>query len=345
MRWLCLLTILWAEILQGADVPVSRIAFGSCAKESNPQPIWNTIVHADPDLFLFIGDNIYGDSMEAEVLKSKWEQLGAQRGYRKLQQTCPILATWDDHDYGWNDAGSEYPLKRESQKLFLDFFAEPADSPRRRQEGIYDAKIIGPEGMEVQIILLDTRYHRSKLTKGRNLEERGAGITGPYLPDSDPSKTMLGEAQWTWFAEQLKQPARLRIIATSVQLISNEHRWEKWGNLPRERKRFFDLLRKTRANGAIVISGDRHTAEISRLDAGLGYPLYDITSSSLNQSHVWRSELNAHRVGGMYYDENFGVISIDWSEKDPTVRMQIRDLKGRVAIQVRQLLSELQPAK
>lgn len=329
--------------LRAADVPLSRIAFGSCAKEANPQPIWESIVAAEPDLFLFIGDNIYGDSMEVGVLREKWGKLGAKPGYQKLKQTCPIMATWDDHDYGWNDAGSEYRLKRESQQLFLDFFDEPKNSPRRNREGIYDAKIIGPPDQAVQIILLDTRYHRSKLLKDRNMTERGEGITGPYVPKHDPQSTMLGAAQWSWLAKQLKQPAKLRIIATSIQLVSNEHRWEKWGNLPHERDRFFQLLRKTKAGGVIAISGDRHTAEISRMDAGLGYPLYDITSSSLNQPHIWRSELNPHRVGGMYYDENFGIISIDWTEEDPIIRMQILDIKGRVAIQQRHKLSELHP--
>lgn len=320
-----------------------RIAFGSCAKESNPQPIWESVVAAEPELFLFIGDNIYGDAREADVLAKKWRQLGAQPGYRKLKATCPVLATWDDHDYGWNDAGEEYPLKVESQRLFLDFFGESADSPRRQRAGVYDAKVYGPKDREVQIILLDTRYHRSKLLKGRNLEERGEGRSGPYLPKDDPHATMLGEAQWNWLEQQLRQPARLRIIASSIQLISNEHRWEKWGNLPRERERFFRLLRTTKANGVIVVSGDRHTAEFSKLDVGLGYPLYDLTSSSLNQRHVWRSELNPHRIGSVYYDENFGVISIDWSEADPTIRLQIRDMKGRIAIQQRHRLSELQP--
>ena len=151
---------------------------------------------------------------------------------------------------------------------------------------------------------------------------------------------MLGAAQWKWFEEQLKVPARLRIIATSIQLLSNEHRYEKWGNLPHERERFFNLLKKVRPNGVIVISGDRHTAEFSRIDLGLGYPVYDITSSSLNQRHRWRSEINPYRVGGMYYDENFGMISVDWSEDDPTVRLQIRDIDGRIAIQFRHRLSE-----
>jgi len=341
MKAILSLLALFVVTAHAANTPIRRIAFGSCAKESNPQPIWDAIVESNPELFLFIGDNIYGDSMEVDILAAKWKALGTKPGYQKLKATCQILATWDDHDYGWNDAGAEYPLKRESQKLFLDFFDEPADSPRRRQEGIYDARLFGPNGQRIQVILLDTRYHRSRLLKGRNLEERGEGRSGPYLPNPDPGATMLGATQWKWFEEQLKMPAQLRIIATSIQLLSNEHRYEKWGNLPLERDRFLNLLKKIRPDGVIVISGDRHTSEFSRIDLGLGYPVYDITSSSLNQRHRWRSEINPYRVGGMYYDENFGMINVDWSEDDPTVRMQIRDIQGRVAIQFRHRLSEL----
>ena len=118
---------------------------------------------------------------------------------------APLLATWDDHDYGENDAGFEYPLKVESQKLFNEVYSVPEDSPRRQRPGIYDAQIFGPEGKRVQVILLDTRYFRSKLrswAKG----ERPPG-RGPYQPHEDEADvTMLGEAQWKWLKEELKKP-------------------------------------------------------------------------------------------------------------------------------------------
>src|SRR5262245_27222992 len=85
---------------QDAPPPPRRIAFGSCASQEKPQPIWDAVVAARPDLFLFLGDNIYGDTDNAEVLKAKYAQLAAVPGYQKLLQTCPVLATWDDHDYG-----------------------------------------------------------------------------------------------------------------------------------------------------------------------------------------------------------------------------------------------------
>ena len=54
-------------------------------------------------------------------------------------------------------------------------------------------------------------------------------------------------------------------------------------NFPHERERLYKLLRDTRAGGVVLLSGDRHLAELSVTDAGLGYPLFDLTSSGLNQ--------------------------------------------------------------
>ncbi len=328
-----------------AEQPLSRIAFGSCAKQTKPQPIWKSIVKQKPDIFLFIGDNIYGDTRDMRKLKTTWDKLGTDAGYQSLKNTCPILATWDDHDYGENDAGAEYPKKRESQQLFLDFFDEPADSVRRQTDGIYAASIHGPPGKRVQIILLDTRFFRSPLKLRSDKTELGEGRRGPYMADDDPQKTLLGETQWQWLENQLKQPAELRIIASSIQIISNKHGWEKWGNFPLERDRLFQLIKKTGTKGVVFISGDRHSAEVSCLKNQVDYPLYDVTSSSLNQPNKWNNELNPHRLGNKYFDENFGMILIDWSEDDPTLRMQIRNLHGEVIIQVRTRLSKLQRAK
>ena len=77
-----------------ADEPVlSRIAFGACAKQDKPQPIWDAVVESQPEAFLFLGDNIYGDTDDMAILKAKWQLLGAQPGYQKLKATCPIFAT------------------------------------------------------------------------------------------------------------------------------------------------------------------------------------------------------------------------------------------------------------
>jgi alkaline phosphatase D len=144
-----------------SNTVLQKIAFGSCASQNKAQPIWDMVIAEKPDLFLFIGDNIYGDTEDMSVMKNKYSQLMAKPGYQKLLKTCPLLSTWDDHDYGKNDGGSEYGMRKESEKVFLDFFNVPKDSPRRSRAGVYGAQIFGKAGQRVQVIMLDTRYFRS----------------------------------------------------------------------------------------------------------------------------------------------------------------------------------------
>lgn len=325
----------------GTTRPLTRIAFGSCADQSKPQPIWATILRTKPDIFLFLGDNIYADTEDMNVMRAKYARLAAIRGFRKLRRTVPILATWDDHDYGVNDGGSEYPKRTESQQVFLNFFGEPKGSPRRKREGVYNAKLFGPPGKRVQIILLDTRYFRSPLRRSVS-EEEGKGR---YIPDANPVKTMLGEAQWKWLEGELRIPAEVRIIVSSIQVVPEDHGWEKWANFPLERQRLFKLISETGAAGVIFISGDRHLAELSMMDGGVGYPIYDLTSSALtNSSKRWQpQETNRHRVGTMNWGDNFGLITIDWKRADPQISLQIRDVEGDVTIQRKIYLSTIRP--
>lgn len=335
------------------DKPLARIAFGSCAKQDKPQPIWEAVVETSPELFVFLGDNVYADTEDMDVMRAKYKLLAEQPGYIKLKKTCPVIATWDDHDYGANDAGAEYPKKREAQQVFLDFFAVPKDDPRRQQEGVYSSQVYGPVGKRVQIILLDGRYFRSPLKKGFQAGEPGEGVRGIYQPNTDAGATMLGETQWPWLEKQLKVPAEIRLIGAGIQVVADEHGSETWGNFPKERERLFRLIRQTGANGVIFLSGDRHLAEISRLPAdhrlGVGYPLFDITSSSLNtpsgnftKAKVrFANQINSYRVGLTFFDVNFGNVLIDWEAADPVIRCQVRDEQGGVVLQQRLMLSQL----
>jgi alkaline phosphatase D len=327
-----------------SPAPLQRIAFGSCANQNLAQPIWDPVVAAKPDLFLFVGDNIYADTEDMELMKAKYAKLEAQPGYRKLKQTCPVLATWDDHDYGVNDGGAWYPKREESAKIMLDFFGVPADSPRRGHAGIYGAHTFGPAGKRVQVILLDTRSFKSRPIKDpRGKEElKKLNLVGWYVPNPDPATTLLGPAQWEWLEQQLREPADLRIIASSIQVIADEKGMESWGNFPHERKRLYGLIARTRAAGVVMISGDVHFSEVSRTADG-PYPLTDFTSSGLTHSSAgWAAAVNRHRVGPRAYAEpTFGLIEIDWEAPSPVVSLQARDLKGRPALEVTLRLGEL----
>lgn len=321
--------------------PLTRIHFGSCIKQDKPMPIFESIVKERPEIFLMIGDNIYGDTTDMDVMRGKYAKLNADPGFSLLRASCPMLATWDDHDFGKNDAGADYPMKREAQKIFSDFWGDPLSSPRRKREGIYDAQIVGPEGKRVQFILLDTRYFKGPWTTG----ERRVG--GPYYPNPDPSVPMLGEAQWEWLEEQLRLPAELRIVVSSLQFLAEAAGQETWSNLPSERQRMIDLIAKTKAAGVVFISGDRHWADLSVQKEGVPYPLYDLTSSSLNQPHPRGSPTdNRFRaIETTYHQANYGVIKIDWNASDPTVDLTVRDIEGKTRISKRVQLSSLKSEK
>lgn len=335
---------LFAVLATAADDPNivrSRILFGSCVHQDKAQPVWGAIVAAKPDLFIMAGDNIYGDTKDMNVMRAKYKKLADDPGYQKLLKTCPILATWDDHDFGANDAGATYVKREDSQQIFLDFFGFAKDDPMRTQKGIHHARMFGPPEKKVQVILLDTRYHRSPLRK----KPKAITGEGPYEASFDKSMTMLGEEQWKWLGEELKKPAKLRILVSSVQVAAQDHGWEKWMNFPHERERLFKLLQTSKAEGLVIVSGDRHHAELSVIDAGLSYPLFDLTSSGLNQgSKKWRfPEVNQYRVSSMFHGNNFGAILVDWGEVDPVVRLQIRDETGEVTIQEKITLGLLKP--
>jgi alkaline phosphatase D len=314
------------------DRILTRVAFGSCINTQS-HPMLDRTLALPLDLFLLLGDNIYADTTNAAVMAAKYRVRKESEFYRALRQKAPVLAIWDDHDFGMNDAGADYPMKVESQKLFLDFMDEPVDSPRRRREGVYDARLFGPPGRRVQVILLDTRYFRSRLATGEN---HVVPSGGKYIPHPDPNATMLGEAQWRWLETQLRVPADLRIVASSIQFLSEFSGAEAWANLPREKQRLLDLLQTSRANGVVFVSGDRHWAELSRLDRPGSYPLYDLTSSALTEPHKRGTPTpNRFRDGSTYHDNNVGLMTVDWSGRTPAVLLQVFDVKGEVRIEKR----------
>lgn len=315
---------------------IDTIAFGSCAREREPQPVWTEIIAKDPDLFLFIGDNQYADVWyedgkrvmkpipNIERLLEAYRDLGNQPGYRRMQRHCPIMATWDDHDYGANDAGNDFSLRAESQQAFLDFYGFRENDPIREQEGIYHARTFGEPGQRVQVIMLDTRYHRDPLERASPGERRG----GPYVPTRDTGKTILGEAQWEWLEEQLRQPAHVRIIASSIQVVADEHGWETWGNFPHERQRLYDLIDETDASGVLFVTGDRHLMEISREPGDVAgrrapYPMWDFTSSGLNERPRPVGDPNSFRVGPVLRETNFGIINIEWADSIERTRIHL----------------------
>lgn len=299
---------------------ISRIGFGSCLHEDKPQPLWEVVQSYDPDLFVLLGDNVYGDTEDMAELTTKYQKLANKPEFAELRQSTPVIGIWDDHDYGANDAGKEYPLKAESKQIMLDFFGEPQSSTRRqRTDGAYTSYMLGEPGQQVHIIMPDLRYNRDPLNSVGRLEyiaRRAPNQQGPYSPSTVPGASMLGEQQWQWLEQELAQPADVKIIASSIQVLSEFTGWESWHNFPADQQRLFDLVEQYALDNLFFISGDTHWSEAMQRTEN-GRTLIEVTSSGMTEE--WKDiSPNIHRTSEAYAQANFGMITIDW-EQDPLV--------------------------
>ncbi len=324
--------VTWQPLPSGE---VSRIAFGSCAHQWAPQPIWNAVVDLQPDLYLSLGDAIYGDWDGKKVvpftetsMTRAWRTLADHPDFAKLRAAVPVMATWDNHDYGKHDGGADFPHRALARRLFLDFFGEPLDSERRRRGGVYDARIFGPAGRRVQVILLDTRSFKGpyKLDMRTKAEKEAVGLSGSlgkYAPNMDADVSLLGAAQWSWLEQQLAQEADLRLICSSTQIVPDQKGMDEWGNYPRERLRLLKLLKSAEVRGVLLLSGNVHFAELSGLK-GDAYPLLEFTASGLTHINADYAQVhNPYRMQGPVGRTHVGLVEIDWTrEGGPRVRLR-----------------------
>lgn len=301
------------------------LVFASCNDQNREQPLWEPILKHQPDVFVWGGDNIYADTADMQKMKADYNKVWAQPLYRQLAKETTIIGTWDDHDYGKNDAGVEWHKKEEAQQLFLDFLKIPATDSLRNQKGIYYSQSYQkPEG-SVKIVLLDTRYFRDSL-QNSTVEDRRYEAWGATNKGS-----VLGEAQWKWLEEQLQEDRHdFTVIISSIQFLANQHGWEKWGNHPQEVEKMKQLLAKAAAKNIFFLSGDRHLAEFSVTQIKrLPYPLIDFTSSGLTHTYPeFLTEANPYRVGEVIKELNFAVLHFDFENKK--VVMEVRGKGDRL---------------
>ncbi len=323
--------------------PTTRIAFGSCAVQDKPMPVWSAVVDREPDAFLFLGDNVYADTGAYKLMPSPrnyevaYERLKKNPDFNKFlvasrAREIEVFATWDDHDYGLNDGGEEHSERLEAKKAFVDFFSPLGlAEPSLDQPGIHNTSVIEFEGFSIQVLMLDTRSYRSRYTKAENPE---LCARGGWAYDSEADATILGEKQWTWLAEELAKAADLRLIVSSIQVLPTEQCFEKWANFPAERERLLRLIAASQAQGVILLSGDRHSSEISVMKReDIGYPLYEITSSGLNNALQGRFDIANERnslraLSSNVSDNGFGEIEISRSGMDRTLVFRLIDEQG-----------------
>jgi alkaline phosphatase D len=319
----------------------TKIAFGSCGNQDNPMPVLDVALKYKPNYFIYLGDNIYGDTDVMDTLRAKYGRLAAKPEFQRLRKNTTVLATWDDHDFGSNDSGMHYPFKEESKQIFLEFWKEPAKSVRRERKGIYTSYYYKYGDKTLQIILLDVRTFRNDLRlfdTAVKLEKKYF-YDLDYLPHTSKDSTLLGSEQWTWLEKELSKKADIRLIGSGSQFGIEFNGYEAWANFPHEQQRMLDLIKQTKASGVLFLTGDVHYAEISVLrEVGL-YPIFDITSSGITSTWDFPTP-NKNRIEGPVMDNHFGLLTIDW-QKDPLLKMEIIDVRNNPRVEYSIRLSEI----
>ena len=262
-----------------------------------------------------MGDNIYGDSLDPLIIAKKYKQQINHQDYRPFLKGVPSIGTWDDHDYGWKGAGAEYPAKRKTRDLALDFLQYPSSHPIRTREGLYAMHSFGPAGQEVQVILLDVRYFAE--TKKMKKAE------------------LLGTVQKIWLAKTIRHStAEVILIVSGIQILPKDHKYGKWANFPDARNGLLELLDDASLPHVILLSGDRHFHEFSQIHLPTSErTMLEITSSGLTHSWVeLKEEKNRYRLGEFYNQTGFGLLQFMWGEQEVFIRAEIRNTKNKGVI-------------
>lgn len=308
-----------------------RIAFGSCARwQREPeQPIWKVIPEFKPDAFFWLGDNVYADSLDPDILA---EELLRQREVPHIQSLLaetPQLAIWDDHDFGLNNHDRTNPMKEGALEVWKRLWPNPAFGLPETPGVFFKYEYGG-----VDFFFLDGRYYRD-----------------PNSLSDDGNKTMLGQEQVEWLKRNLSASrAKFKVLVSGgTWTTSKGEGGDAWSSYQTERDRLFDWIMAEKIGGVILLSGDTHTGElnVARWSERGGYDLYDFVASPLAQEpeNGWLFRNVEQRIQ-LPYDlgPNFGLLDFDMGEEEPTVTLQLITLESKPAWRPVVLkASELQP--
>jgi alkaline phosphatase D len=272
------------------DPPNFTLLAGSCAftnesavdRPGKPygdrHDIFNVMASHQPDLTLWLGDNIYlreVDWNRPDAMAERWAYERRQAPLQRLLRTGSHAATWDDHDYGPNDANRSYALKDAALALQQRYWANPSYG-LQETPGAFTQFTMN----DADIFLLDNRFYRDD----------------PRLPNqAGAERQMFGPEQMRWLKNALlSSTARFKIIAGGSQML-NKGRGDSWADYPSERDDFLQFLAQTKVPGVLFMSGDVHRSELTRLERPGTYPLHDLTCSPLT-SGVYVDETARERA-------------------------------------------------
>jgi len=311
--------------------PLSRIAFGSCADQAKPQPIWEAILAYRPELFIFCGDNVYGDfnTADAANLRRAYEMAENIPGYAKLRQSVDHLAVWDDHDSASMTAARSFPTRPSPRSC-----SSISGKSRRATSGVRAraSMMCTLSGRPACACKSSCSTCAGSALHSRRLTNAARRERNAICPIPIPARPCWVPFSGSGSLDQLFKPAEIRLIVSSTQVLAEGHGWERWGNMPLERQKLIDTIRHSGAKGVVLLSGDRHVGALYRETPPSLYPLYEVTSSGLNMVYWAASEPGPNRVGSLYPSANFGVVDIDWWEYKLTLALRDEGGNTRRAI-------------
>jgi len=299
---------------------VLTIAFGSCNRQNLPQDYWSTISAHQPDAWLWLGDNIYSDTDDMDKMAADYQTQKSNPAYARFAAEVPhIYGVWDDHDYGINDGGKEWPHQAAAKVEMLKFLDVPAEAPVRERAGAYQAYSVQNDDIAVRVILLDTRSFRDALAPPTQKGHRYG---------QNPTGSVLGAAQAGWLKEQLAAASThdFCLIGTSIQALPEEHGYEKWANFPQARQELLDMLASVTSPNVLLLSGDRHLAEISKV-THKGQDIYEVTASGLTHSYEAADEPNRYRVSPLIGVRNYGLLHFQRNAEGVRLLAEVRGIE------------------
>jgi len=278
-----------------------RICFVSCVGRTaaDPAAAWADMAERAPfDLLLMLGDNHYADTTGAGGQRECYAEQRRLAGFRDVTRRVPVLAIWDDHDYGPNNSDGTASGKQLSLRTFKEHWANPAYG-QEDDPGVYFKFTRG----DVDFFMLDVRYNRS-----------------PNHSADDPpgTKTMLGKKQLAWFKRELAASrATVKLVASGSEWQPAGH-IDSWTSFARERDEIFAWIETNALQGVILLSGDRHFTGGYHIRG----KLIEFTSGPLGAKNYATKNLP-----GMFYNEGAGklysVLEIDTGAAEPQVTLEV----------------------
>lgn len=264
------------------------------------------------DFMVWLGDNTYYMFKDYKNYDNMFErQLKVRNGFPIFSDFLngqANYATWDDHDYGWNDADSTFPQKEDALKVFKGFWPnhfEHGDSAK----GIYYSF----RYYDAEFFMTDNRWY--------------------LQPEGDTAGSFLGKQQMTWLKEKLKaSDARFKFICVGSQVLSDAWFDDSYAKYPVERNQLLDFVADNNISGVVFLTGDKHFTELSKRE-WKGYPFYDFTCSPLTAPIVPTKNLNgfinSYSIKNtLLYKKNFGQISISGPAENRVCKMEVFGVGG-----------------